>query len=429
MSLKQMRAAALKAAQDIITKAQGENRPMTDDERAQVQAKRDEIVQLDAKIRQADEDDELLKSLTGPTGAGDDPADQAPATSAYDAPGDGPDSSALGDQFVKSGAYQSWAKANPAGLGSGSPVRIDGVKAGSFRATTAGGRKEAVLGTPAAHIAPVRFPTVDLVSRPALTLLDLISHGRTAGNFEYLQIQSVTRNAQVVPEVTTDDDPNGLKPISTLETSLEDAKVATYADGAVIHNSLLADAPALATFLNQELTYNLNAEVENLLLNGTGTNGQPKGILNTTGVQEQEYTAAADDPMPMIKAIRRAITKVVRLEGGTVTGVLINPEDEENIDLMQDADRRFYGGGPFAMGPATLWGRPRVISERIPVGQFLLGNFSTIALLEREAVKVEAFNQHKDYAQRNLVYVRAELRAAQATWKPAHLVHGGPAAG
>src|SRR5690606_19542873 len=119
------------------------------------------------------------------------------------------------------------------------------------------------------------------------------------------------------------------------------------------------------------------------------------------------------------------ITKVTRGGiGGRVDAVLVSPEDDEEIDLMQDENGRFYGAGPFSMGPSSLWGRPRVVSELLDPGQFILGDFKQIALLDREGLSVLAFNQHKDYAQRNLTYVRGELRAAQVIWKPNRLVFG-----
>ena len=45
-----------------------------------------------------------------------------------------------------------------------------------------------------------------------------------------------------------------------------------------------------------------------------------------------------------------------------------------------------------------------------------------VQVLDRSGLTVEAFNQHKDYASRNLTYVRAELRAAQVIWRPANFV-------
>lgn len=336
---------------------------------------------------------------------------------------------AFGDTFVKGAAYQSFRKAYPSGIGAGTPVDLGKTSIGSMDEYFA--TRKALLTTTVGHVQPVRMPTVDLVDRNRLTFLDLVSRGQTAGNFEYVQITSVTRNAKIVPEATAANDAAALKPVSEIATQLADAKVYTYADGYDVTNQLLADAPAFATYMNTELAYSLDSVVEDKLLNGTGVSGEPTGILATTGVQEQTYTAGTGidevTAKAFVRAVRQAITKVTRLPGGTVDAVVLSPEMDEAIDLLQDANERYYSGGPFGSGPATLWGRPRVTSERLTDTHAILGDFKQVALLDREGLSVTAFNQHKDYAQRNMVYVRAELRAAQAIWKPSRLVVVKPA--
>ena len=124
--------------------------------------------------------------------------------------------------------------------------------------------------------------------------------------------------------------------------------------------------------------------------------------------------------MDIIKAVRRAKGKVARV-GGVTTAVLLNPEDQEEIDLLQDKNGRFFGQGPFGTGPGTLWGVPVIASEKITKGQALMGDFKQVQLLDREGLSVTAFNQHADFAARNLVYVRAELRAGVVVWRPNRL--------
>lgn len=401
----------------------------------------EEITQLDTDIKSYRETiraNEQAKAALGEIG--EDPADEddvegEPGTKS--GVGSGPlfkardrddrtVAKAFGESFIKSDAYERFRKAHPSGIGAGTPVDLGRVKVGSMEDYFVG--RKATLGSELGSVQPIRMPTIDQVDRNRLTFLDLVSRGQTGGNFEYVQITGVTRNAAIVPEATGPDDAAALKPVSDMTTSLEDAKVYTYADGYDVTNQLLSDAPAFASYMNTELVYSLDNVIEDKLLNGTGTSGEPKGILTTTGVQEQEYALTAageiDDAaaMAFVKGVRKAITKVTRLPGGTVDAIVLSPEMDEAIDLLQDGNDRFYGQGPFGAGPATLWGRPRVTSERLVDTTAILGDFKQVALLDREGLSVNAFNQHKDYAQRNMVYVRAELRAAQVIWKPNRLV-------
>ena len=324
----------------------------------------------------------------------------------------------LGERFVKAAPYVEFAKAHPSGAHSRENISLNPTRVGSLDEYM-GGRKAITTGV--AHLATERYPLIDQVVRPELSLLDLISRGRTGSTaIDYLQVTSVTRNAAIVKENTGDAGTDQLKPISQLATALETAKVFGYADGYEVTNQLLSDAPALASFLDNEFRYSLSAVIQDKLLNGSGTNGEPRGLLNTTGVQQQAFTTGPT-VRPLIEAVRKAKTKVKRA-GGTSTAVLLNPEDDEAIDLLADENGRYFSNGPFGSGPSTLWGLPRVLDESIDPGTAIVGEFRQIALLDYEGLSVVAFNQHKDFAQRNLTYVRAELRAMQAIWRPSRFV-------
>src|SRR5690606_12623873 len=161
--------------------------------------------------------------------------------------------------------------------------------------------------------------------------------------------------------------------------------------------------------IDPTLAENLEIALEYYLLNGDSDaeTEQPDGILNTSGVLQQDFESN------IVTTVRKAITRLQTTSGTTIQGVLFNPEDDEAWDLFTDANGRFFSGGPFGTGPRTAWGYERIVCPVIPVGTALIGDFSTIHLLDYEPLSILAFNQHKDYAQRNLTYIRAELRAVQ----------------
>lgn len=428
MDLKQQRAAALKAAQTIVDGAKAANRDLTADEQTTVQGHIDQVKSLGDQIAAAARSADLMKSFDelGTTDQGGEEPGRLEISDRQEKA----DARTFGERFTKSPAYGEFRKEFPNGVGRGTPVNIGRVKvAGAGEWGAARGQKTLTFGQ--ARTQPTRMPTVDQVERDRLTLLDLIdTSGHTDGDFDYLQVTGVTRNAKIVDEMTSATPASGLKPVSDIQTALADAKVYTYADGYDVTNKLLANAPAFATYMNGELTYSLDNLIEEKLLNGSGTDGEPKGILTTTGVQQQSYLGGQldSDGIPteestkaFIRAARLGILRVTRLQGGSVTGIVMSPEMDAAIDLLQDDNGRYYSQGPFGSGPGTLWGRPRVASERVVTDQAILGDWRQVALLDNEGLSVLVFNQHKDYAQRNLNYVRAELSAAQVIWKPNRL--------
>ncbi|MFF7290673.1 phage major capsid protein [Streptomyces griseorubiginosus] len=423
MTLREKLQALLKEAADIVAKAREEEREFTEDEVTRIKELKAETDDVEAKVKAADEAQAAAAAMAGK--AASTPKPPAGQLQVKDRQEDG-DAASFGERFVKSGLYAEFRKQHPSGLGQGSAVDIGRVKVGSMAEWLAGRKATSLpLQVGLGHVQPIRMPMVDQVDRDNLTILDLISRGQSDGPFEYLQVTGVTRNAAVVPDEILPGDAT-VKPTSTIQTELADAKPYTYADGYDVTNALLSNAPALATYMNSELEYSLDWVIEDKLLNGTGTAGDPKGILHTTGVQELTYTPGTD-AMAQVKAIRQAITKITTLPGGNVTACLMSPEDDEAWDLLQDANDRFFGQGPFGQGPNTSWGRARALSQRLAPGTVILGDWRQVALLDVEGLSILAFNQHKDYAQRNLVYVRAELRAEQVIWKPNRLIVVKPA--
>lgn len=327
----------------------------------------------------------------------------------------------LASKFMESAEYKSYLS-GAAGAPSNSErqVSLPSVKLGSYADVIE--RKANRLTTDLGISKVDTLPMIDQTVREELTLMDLITKGRTdADSLRYAQIVSVTRNAALQPENKIEAE-DTLKPLSDMATTIETANVFGYADGYVVTTQMLADKAAFATFMDNELRYSIRAIQEEYLLNGTGTNGEPRGILNTTGLLSDTYDASGAQPVRnLVEKVRTGMRKV-RKNGGTTSAILLSPEDNEAIDLMTDANGNYIFGGPATVGQQMLWGRPRVVSEKLEQGEVLLGDFKQVAWMDRDGISVEAFNQHADFARRNLVYVRAEARGMQAIYRPARLL-------
>jgi HK97 family phage major capsid protein len=101
----------------------------------------------------------------------------------------------------------------------------------------------------------------------------------------------------------------------------------------------------------------------------------------------------------------------------------MNPTDVWNLRLLKGSDGHYLLGNPLQQGPVpTPWGARLVPSGRVAAGSALVGRFDSVHFLALDALSVLAFNQHKDYAQRNMVYVRAEQRGRQLFYAPREVV-------
>lgn len=408
MNLKEQLAAEIKAANDLYKTAQTEGRDMSDAEAKSFDEHCAKAEELKATIAKLTENTKKLQDLMIHDEVVDIDEDEPT------------DAKTLSGRYLASPAYKNYRKLVNENLDP-RDIHLGKSRIASLNEFYAAKDGNAIT-TALAHSQAQRLPMVDLVDRPPITLLDVITRGSiSAESVEYLQITSVTRNTAIVPENTGDDATDTQKPQSSFGTNLETAQVYDYADGYTVTNKMLRDSQVLATFLDTEFRYSFDLKLADVLLNGSGTNGVPKGLLNTTGVQAGEYSKTGDEAMNLVKSIRQSLTKL-RKVGAAANAILINPEDAEKIDLMQDNNGRFFGNGPWGAGPTTVWNRPLVECEQIEPGKVIVGDFKQLALLDRSGLSIEVFNQHKDYASRNLVYVRAELAAAQVIWRPRNFV-------
>lgn len=387
---------------DLLAKAEAET--ITAEEADRAVAVAAEIADCKSAI---EKQDEALKALRA-AGLGTTTATKSEEASAAADPA--PAHGGIGDRFVKSAAFREFRKATGDLPVTGQPVNISAKNLGPLLVTKAVDENTLGTGDLEGAVVPQRLPGItDLTYRKQPTLLDFITRGTTAASHvQYRQLVAVTNNAAVVAE-------KGEKPLSTLDTAVADAFAHVIADGIKVTNQELADDGIIAALLNSVLTRNIWLKIEDLVLNGTGT-GEPRGILNTTGVLQGAFQG------DIVSTIRRAITVLQETSNTDTDVVLLNPYDAEALDLLQDDNGRYYGGGPFGSGPGTIWGRQRATSSKIPQGKAILGDLRSVHLLEREGLSITAFNQNEDDARHNLTYIRAEVRDLLLIREPARIL-------
>ncbi len=180
---------------------------------------------------------------------------------------------------------------------------------------------------------------------------------------EYVQQTSHTNAAAVVAEATSSAAPTapegagalvtapggGYKPEGSWAFERKTAVVKTIAEWVPATKRALADVAALEGLINDELRADIAEAEEGQILNGSGTGENLTGIRNWSGVQTQAFDT------DIFTSVRRAITKARKIGRVAPNAVVLSPADMETVDLARDEQGRFFGAGPFAFGPRTLW--------------------------------------------------------------------------
>lgn len=432
----------MKAIRDIAATAEGAARDFTPEERQDIEAKAARISEITANLKNAarsrklvDEVGELLKAEE----AGELNEDALKGTTI--GLGGGARKSA-GRLFTEGDAYKGLLAEHAGGRFSeksriqSQPHRLNG---GLKALVTSGNRDDEA--TASTLVYPQQLGLVPGLPYIEPKLRNIITTGTTGTDrIEYAQQVEIggpgtENNARAVAEATTADGPtagedgtlnlpegSGVKPQSSIAFRKASADVITVAHWLPATKRALSDAAQVRTLIDEFLRRGIDLELDRLILKGNEAapvgDEEWNGILNTTGVQSQAW----DQDLP--RTIRKAISKVTN-KGGVVNAVLVSPEVNEALDLEKDLDGRYLGGGPWGTSPNTIWGRPRIEVPALSAeNKFILGDFSTCVLWDREDTSITVTDSHADFFIRNLVAILAEARAAFGIFNPSLLVAG-----
>lgn len=406
MNIKAKRAAALKAAQELIDGAKAGQRPLTEDEAKEVQDLTTEIKGYDAEIERIESNDSLVKGIAGLTPEVKDGGD-ARRVEVKESP------RSLGEHFVKHAGDRMREIKGVTGASAAAP---------EFKAAT---DPQITTGAGLTPVLTQIDRTIIQGVRPRLTVADLLGSGTLSGNAISYFVEGALEGAfTTVAEGAAKPQLHVADPTTVTDTLKKLAGFIKLSD------EMIEDLDFLVSEINQRLLYELARTEEAQLLTGNGTGSNLQGLLNRSGIQTEVRgsTAAGDN---MADTLFRAMTKVSTGSGLDADGVIIHPTDYQSLRLSKDANGQYYGGGFFqgSYGNGTImdyppiWGLRTVVTPAISVGTALVGSFAQAATVYRKGgVRVESTNSHASDFTNNLVTVRAEERLALAVRRPAGLV-------
>jgi HK97 family phage major capsid protein len=209
-----------------------------------------------------------------------------------------------------------------------------------------------------------------------------------------------------------------------------------------VSNQLLEDSsPAVDQILRKDLGRTLGQAEDIAFLEGTG-NGQPTGILNTTGVLNLAYSSDAAGS-GLADSISAAIVAIETNYFGAATALVMHPRNVNILRKVKDTAGRyifeagfmpqltaqlggpssFMGGDPQQPGPVgSVWGLP-VISDANMATNYsgttqgggtespiIVANWSEAYIFERAGVTVDVSNEAGTAFESNQTWYRGEER-------------------
>lgn len=283
---------------------------------------------------------------------------------------------------------------------------------------------------PASYLQPQRIPGIQRGADLFGSLRDVLNVGVTnSDSIVYFKETGFTNAAAAVGEATATADTSGTKPESALTFDEDTANVKTIAHWIPITRQLLWNAPEFESYVSGRLVDGLRLEENDQLLNGDGTGQNLTGLLQTSGVQtlDSNGTTGYFDTNPVANAgtanenyerILRARTLISTVGRARANFVVLNPTDHETFLASTDANRQYFGMGPFSGAPIpTLWGLRVVENENIAAGTALVGDGRQATIWDRMAATVTTGTIDKQFI-RNMLTLLAEERVALTVFRP-----------
>lgn len=253
-----------------------------------------------------------------------------------------------------------------------------------------------------------RYGQIANDARTQLSLLGALPRiATTAGQWEYVALDSAYTDAADY-QVNQGD----TKAVGNLPTELLTANIATIAVTLPCSEQVLADSPALMTFIQSRLNYSVLLKLQNELVAGAGGTGKISGLL-TQGTAFTQSSNATD-----ADAIGEAIAQLMTI-GWNANLVLLHPSTWQTLR----AERADSGVGDYLAGgwanPAapSIWGLPVVLSAAVPTNKAIVLDSTQCLLIDRQSVTFEFGRVNTQFVQ-NLVTARSELRAGMAVLSP-----------
>lgn len=299
------------------------------------------------------------------------------------------------------------------GLRKGEKIHIDVKAITSATGTAAGNVGQA--------IAPDRRDGILQIPDRRFFLRDLIAPGQTSAPvIIYPKETGYVNNAAPVAEGQRKPESS----ISMVTVTESVKKIATFMKAST---EVLADLPMLRSFIDYRLRYMLKFREEAQMLMGSGAGNNLNGIY--TQATAYALPAGATAPETPVDKLRIALLQAELAEFPS-DGLVLNPVDWANIEMMKDGNGQYLIGNPQGTMAPTLWNRPVVATQAMTVGSFLAGAFRLGAqVFDREDAAVVIATENEDDFVNNLVTILIEERLGLAVYRPEAFVKGTVAVG
>lgn len=193
-----------------------------------------------------------------------------------------------------------------------------------------------------------------------------------------------------------------------------------------ITEELIADESGMRAIVDGRLRQFMGNREDLQLLTGNGTAPNIEGILNRTGLQNQNYSLTGETAQGLAEAALQA-ANLVRTAFQTPQEYVMQVNTWFTIMTAKDSQNNYLFPNAIAGGAdPRLWGLPVRTNENMDADgtatnvPILVGDWSGAAtIFRRQGVEVQVSDSHDDRFARGVLTIRMVERLALVVWRPA----------
>lgn len=211
------------------------------------------------------------------------------------------------------------------------------------------------------------------------------------------------------------------KPESDLTMEAHNTPIEVVAHWIKVSNQLLADAPAVASYIDTRLRDGLAQRVDLQLIAGNGTTPNLSGLTDSGNFTAFTPASGAN----LVESINKAKYELWAL-GNMPDTVIVNPTDWSAMELAREGagSGMYLYGAPGTNAGTMPFGVNVVLSNHVSAGNFIIGALrSSATIYQRSGAVVEMGYVNDDFT-RNLVTLRAEERLGLSVDRPTAIKYG-----
>ena len=299
---------------------------------------------------------------------------------------------------------------------------IAGNRHASFRLELAAAPETTQAGNSASRTSLAAPTELGLVTDPRqiLNIERLFGRLTVGGNaYQYVKYGYTTTVTATGPAIVAE---GAAKPESNYAGSIQTGTIKTIAHWTKMTEQMIADDANVVSFINDDMTYQLNKVIDYQLVRGSGS-GELKGLDQSGNYTDYITGSGFTTGDTVIDLILKVKSK---MEAANITNIalLLNPTDWCKVLCSKNVNKDYLIPGIVDIPTQRIWGIPVILSGSVEAGKFHMGNFYEGGkIIERSGIAVELDREQDDFT-KNLMTLRVERRLDFAVVQPKALAYG-----